>query len=78
MDLIKTLRKIVGEISYHAGVATDYSREIHIDPDKGERTGELDQIIKKINDIEMYDFPEIKDHVNELKTELSDSHSAQG
>ena len=26
----------------------------------------------------MYDFSEIKDHVNELKTELSDSYSAQG
>ena len=47
MDLIKTLRKIVDEISYHADVATDYSREIHIDPEKGERIGELDQIIKK-------------------------------
>ena len=48
MELIKTLRKIVGEISYHAGVATDYSHEIHKDPDKGERIGELDQIIKKL------------------------------
>ena len=47
MDLIKTLRKIVGEISYQAGVATDYSREIHKDSDKKERIGELDQIIKK-------------------------------
>ena len=47
MDLIKTLRKIVDEILYHAGVAKDYSREIHVDPDKKERIKELDQIIKK-------------------------------
>ena len=28
-----------------------------------------------MNDIEMYNFSEIKDHVNELKIELSDSDS---
>ena len=71
MGLIKELRKKLGVISYHAGVAKDYSREIHLDPDKGERIGELDEIIKEVNGIEMYYFSEIKDHVNKLKNELS-------
>ena len=71
MGLIKELLKKLGLISFHAGVAKDYSREIHLDPDKGESIGELDEIIKDINNIEMYSFSEIKDHVNKLKNELS-------
>ena len=70
MVLVNSLRKMVDDLSYRAGVTKDYSREIHDDPDKRERFKELDQIIKEINDIEMYYFSEIKDNVNELKTEL--------
>ena len=75
MGLIKKLLKKLGLISYHADVAKDYSREIHLDPDKGESIKELDEIIKEVNAIEMYHFSEIKDHVNKLKNELSRSHS---
>ena len=75
MGLIKELLKRLGEISYHAGVAKDYSREIHLDPDKKESIKELDEIIKEVNVIEMYYFSEIKDHVNKLKNELRYSHS---
>ena len=71
MGLIKELLKELGLISFHAGVAKDHSREIHLDPDKGESIGELDEIIKEVNVIEMYHFSEIKDHVNKLKNELS-------
>ena len=66
MGLIKELLKELSVISYHAGVAKDYSREIHLDPDKGKSIGELDEIIKEVNVIEMYHFSEIKDHVNKL------------
>ena len=71
MGLIKELLKKLGLISYHAGVARDYSREIHLDPDKGESIGELDEIMKEVNVIEMYDFSEIKNHLNKLKNKLS-------
>ena len=58
-SIIKSLKKRVDDLSYNAGVAKDYSREIHYDPalgaesraqDKKERIKELDQIIKEIND----------------------------
>ena len=68
--LVKSLQKRVDDLSYNAGVAKDYSREIHDDPDKKERIKELDQIIKTINDITKYDFSEIIDDENELKTAL--------
>ena len=34
MVLVKSLKKRVDDLSYNAGVAKDYSREIHIDKDK--------------------------------------------
>ena len=75
MVLVKSLKKRVDDLSYNAGVAKDYSREIHYDPDKKERIKELDQIIKKINDRTKYHFSEIIDNVNILKTALR--HSAR-
>ena len=73
MGLIKDLVKVLDEIKFQAGVASDYSREIHMDPDREELREELEQIIKKIDDIEMYHFSEIKDNVIELQYELDDS-----
>ena len=66
-SIVKSLKKRVDNLSYLAGVARDYSGEIHYDPDKKERVKELDQIIKKINDITYYDFSEIIHNVNKLK-----------
>ena len=77
MGLIKDLVKVLDEIRYQAGVACDYSREIHMDPDREELRKELEEIIKKINDIEMYHFSEIIDNVIELKYELATSSSEE-
>ena len=67
-SIIKSLKKRVADLSYNAGVAKDYSREIHYDPtqDKKESIKELDQIIKEINEITYYHFSEIH-NVNKLK-----------
>ena len=73
MGLIKGLVKVLDKIKLQAGVASDYSREIHLDPDKEELREELEEIIKKINDIEMYHFSEINDNVIELQYELASS-----
>ena len=73
MGLIKGLVKVLDEIKFQAGVASDYSREIHMDPEREELREELEQILKKIDDIEMYHFSEIRDNVIELQYELSDS-----
>ena len=73
MGLIKDLVKVLDEIKFQAGVASDYSREIHMDPDREELREELEQIIKKIDDIEMYLFTGIKDNVVQLQYELNDS-----
>ena len=71
MVLIKDLVKVLDEIRYKAGVACDYSREIHMDPDEREELRkELEEIINRINEIEMYHFSEIIDNVIELKYEL--------
>ena len=45
-SIIKSLKKRVDDLSYNAGLAKDYSREIHYDPfiNKKERIKELDQI----------------------------------
>ena len=48
MGLIKDLVKVLDEIRYQAGVACDYSREIHMDPDREELRKELEEIIKKL------------------------------
>ena len=61
---------MVDDLSYNAGVAKDYSREIHYDQDKKDRIKELDQTIEKVNDTKKYYFSEIIDNVNELKTEI--------
>ena len=72
---------MVDDLSYNAGVATDYSREIHYDPtlgaesraqDKKESIKELDQIIKEINEITYYHFSEIILNVNKLKIAIQD------
>ena len=34
-SIIKSLKKRVDDLSYNAGVAKDYSREIHYDPTLG-------------------------------------------
>ena len=47
MGLIKDLVKVLDEIKFQAGVARDYSREIHMDPDREELREELKEIIKK-------------------------------
>ena len=73
MGLIKGLVKVLDEIKFQAGVASDYSREIHMDPEREELREELEQILKKIDDIEMYHFSEIRDNVIELQYEPSDS-----
>ena len=73
MGLIKDLVKILDEIKFQAGVGSNYSHEIHMDPDKKELREELEEIIKKIDDIEMYLFTEIKDNVIQLQYELNDS-----
>ena len=84
MVLVKSLKKRADDLSYNAGVAKDYSREIHYDPDKKERVKELDQSIKKSNHITKYHFSEIIDNVNKLKTALrrsaraSQSEDSQG
>ena len=75
MGLTKGLGKVLDEIKFQAGVASDYSREIHMDPDREELRKELEEIIKKINDIQMYHFSEIQDNVIELQYELNDSDS---
>ena len=54
MVLVKSFLKKVNDLSFNAGVAKDYSREIHYDPNKKERIKELEQIIKKINDIVLF------------------------
>ena len=71
-SIIKSLKKRVDDLSYNAGVAKDYSREIHYDPDKIERIKELDQIIKEINEITYYHFSEIIHNVNKLKIDIRD------
>ena len=75
MGLIKDLVKILDEIKFQAGVARDYSREIHMDPDREELGEELKEILKKIDDIEMYHFNEIIDNVIELRYESSSNDS---
>ena len=77
MGLIKDLVKVLDEIKFQAGVASDYSCEIHMDPHREELREELEQIIKKIDDIEMYHFSEIKDNVIELQYELNDSEDEE-
>ena len=46
-----------------------------MDPDKKELREELEEIIKQIDDIEMYLFTGIKDNVIQLQYELNDSDS---
>ena len=75
MGLIKDLVKVLDEIKFQAGVASDYSREIHMDPDRKELREELKEILKKIDDIEMYHFNEIIDNVIELQYESSSNDS---
>ena len=77
MGLIKDLIKVLDDIKFQAGVASDYSREMHMDPDREELREELEEIIKKINDIEMYHFYEINDNVIELQYELNDSEEEE-
>ena len=77
MGLIKDLVKVLDEIKYQAGVARDYSREIHMDPDSKELREELKEIFKKISDIEEYHFSEIIDNVIELQCELASSSSEE-
>ena len=77
MGLIKDLVKIVDEIKFQAGVGSDYSHEIHMDPDKKELREELEEIIKTIDDIEMYLFTGIKDNVIQLQYELASSSSEE-
>ena len=78
MGLIKDLVKILDEIKFQAGVGSDYSpHEIHMDPDKKELREELEEIIKKIDDIEMYLFTGIKDNVIQLQYELNDSEEEE-
>ena len=55
MVLVNDLEKMVDEVSYHAGVAKDYSNEIN-DENNKECIKVLDQIIS-----------EITDNVNKLK-----------
>ena len=79
--LIKSLLKKVKDIEFNAGVAKDYFREIHYDPNKKEHIQELEQILKEINDIIECYFFQIINNVNELKievirsAEVSDSES---
>ena len=68
--------KVLDEIKFQASIASDYSREIHMDPDKEELTEELDHIFLKNYDIEKTNFSAIKDHVIELQNEL-DSQEEQ-
>ena len=80
MVLIKDLVKILDEIKFQAGVARDYSREIHMDPDREElreELKELKEILKKIDYIEMYHFNEIIDNVIELQYGLSSNDSSE-
>ena len=80
MGLIKDLVKILNEIKFQAGVARDYSREIHMDPDREElreELKELKEILKKIDYIEMYHFTGIKDNVIQLQYELNDSEEEE-
>ena len=77
MGLIKDLVKVLDEIKFQAGVASDHSHEIHMDPYREELREELKQITKKIDDIEMYHFSEIKDNVIELEYELYDSEEEE-
>ena len=72
---MKDLVKVLDEIKFQAGVASDYSREIHMDPDRKELREELKEILKKIDDIEMYHFNEIIDNVIELQYESSSNDS---
>ena len=46
-----------------------------MDPDREELREELEQIIKKMDDIEMYHFSEIIDNVIQLQYEVNDSDS---
>ena len=48
MGLIKDLVKVLDEIKFQAGVARDYSREIHTDPDREKLREELKEILKKL------------------------------
>ena len=77
MGLIKDLVKVLDEIKFQAGVARDYSREIHMDPDREKLREELKEILKKIDYIEMYHFNEIIDNVIELQYESSSNDSSE-
>ena len=77
MGLIKDLVKVLDEIKFQAGVTRDYSREIHMDPDREKLREELKEILKKIDYIEMYHFNEIIDNVIELQYESSSNDSSE-
>ena len=75
MGLIKDLVKVLDEIKIQAGVGSDYSHELHMDPDKKRTERRIRRNYKKIDDIEMYLFTGIKDNVIQLQYELNDSDS---